>query len=112
MADELKPCPFCGGEARTVEGNELIGVVCTRCKAAMGHSIIWLAPDEDPGPCDGDEKCIEAWNTRHVETCEVEYRDSAWGGYTKHCGNCGADLGCDTRNKQNYCPNCGRRVTA
>ena len=42
--------------------------------------------------------------------CEVELRESGWGGYTRHCGNCGADLDCDTRNKQNYCPKCGKAV--
>lgn len=41
---------------------------------------------------------------------EIERRDNPWGGYTEHCGNCGADLGCDTRNVQNFCPNCGRKV--
>ena len=43
-------------------------------------------------------------------TCEVEVRESAWGGYTRHCGNCSADLDCDTRNRQNFCPNCGKAV--
>lgn len=49
-------------------------------------------------------------NSRAERTCEVEVRESAWGGYTRHCGNCGADLDCDTRNKQNYCPHCGAKV--
>lgn len=43
-------------------------------------------------------------------TCKVEVRESAWGGYTRHCGNCGADFDCDTRNRQNFCPNCGKRI--
>lgn len=43
--------------------------------------------------------------------CEIERRDNPWGGYTVHCGNCGADLDCDTRNSpQKFCPKCGRRV--
>jgi hypothetical protein len=43
-------------------------------------------------------------------TCGAEVRESAWGGYTRHCGNCGADLDCDTRNKQRFCPSCGKRI--
>lgn len=44
------------------------------------------------------------------EECHIERRQSAWGGFTEHCSECGADLGCDTRNTQHYCPNCGRKV--
>lgn len=40
-------------------------------------------------------------------TCHVEQRQNPWGGFTEHCGVCGADLGCDTRNTQNFCPRCG-----
>ena len=43
-------------------------------------------------------------------TCNVEWRENGWGTRTRHCGKCGADLDCDTRNRQNYCPNCGRKV--
>ena len=42
--------------------------------------------------------------------CEIEERRDGWGVTTRHCGNCGADLDCDTRNRQNYCPNCGLRL--
>ena len=42
--------------------------------------------------------------------CKVEWRENGWGTRTRHCGEGGADLDCDTRNRQNYCPNCGRKV--
>ena len=42
--------------------------------------------------------------------CEIEERRDGWGVITRHCGNCGADLDCDTRNRQNYCPSCGLRL--
>jgi len=43
--------------------------------------------------------------------CEIEWRNNAGGGFTVHCGNCGADLDCDTRNSpQSYCPRCGWKV--
>lgn len=56
------------------------------------------------------EQAIEA--TLGRGECRIERRQSAWGGFTEHCSECGADLGCDTRNTQHYCPNCGRKVRA
>ena len=33
---ELKPCPFCGGQARRYEGNhDGFGVCCTKCSAKV-----------------------------------------------------------------------------
>lgn len=62
---EIKPCPFCGGEAE-LERNaiEIIGlgdwanssfVSCTQCGAAMFSF-------------DGIESPVEAWNRRANET--------------------------------------------
>ena len=53
MTEELKPCPFCGGEAKTSHDN---WVGCTKCDAGMdlGHFVV-------------DGKATEAtrlWNTR------------------------------------------------
>ena len=66
-AEELKPCPFCGGEAEldTRQGymtykNEMdnrIAVYCTRCPADMG---ICMKDVEDITP----EMVIDLWNTR------------------------------------------------
>ena len=58
----------------------------------------------------GMQAIADELNALADRTCKIEVRESAWGGYTRHCGNCGADLDCDTRNRQNYCPNCGARV--
>lgn len=96
---ELKPCPFCGGEANTQIFDKVLNVGCPHCDIRTRFVLH-----------DELDAAINAWNTRHVETCKVELRESGWGGYTRHCGACGADLDCDTRNKQNYCPSCGRRV--
>lgn len=74
------------------------------------HSCI-LGSHPDTVSVATDEE-LQDWVTYVPErTCRIEVRDSAWGGFTRHCGNCGADLDCDTRNRQNYCPNCGARVT-
>jgi Lar family restriction alleviation protein len=36
MPNELKPCPFCGGEARRYYGNyDMHGIVCKKCSAKV-----------------------------------------------------------------------------
>lgn len=101
---ELKPCPFCGGEA------ELTGfdapeywVWCPNCKAST-----------DAHTCKGG--AIEAWNTRAERTCRMTDRGE--------CSECGAyivrawtevhDFNGDMKRidlrSHNYCPNCGARV--
>ena len=54
------------------------------------------------------EQAIAA--TLGAGTCKVEWRENGWGTRTRHCGKCGADLDCDTRNRQNYCPSCGAKI--
>jgi Lar family restriction alleviation protein len=96
---ELKPCPFCGGEAsKRLFYKGKYRVHCNVCDAHSGDV------------CDTEAEAAESWNTRAEKTCHVEYHTDGWGATTRHCGNCGADLDCDTRNKQNYCPVCGARL--
>ncbi len=56
---ELKPCPFCGGEARRYNGNiDSYGVVCNKCGAKVyGYA--------------SKASATKAWNTRTKES-EVE----------------------------------------
>lgn len=58
---ELKPCPFCGGEARLHHGangiNQTSFVMCDRCRVRNeGTEISTLYSS--------DEKAIDAWNRR------------------------------------------------
>lgn len=60
MADELKPCPFCGGEAEIVDiGYEesIIGVGCSKCP-------VILAEYSDYKPFKNEVEAIEVWNKR------------------------------------------------
>ena len=59
MEDRLKPCPFCGGEARTRDLSIKIPydgiahfVECCQCDVRSGISF------------DGEQGAIETWNTR------------------------------------------------
>lgn len=111
---DLKPCPFCGGEAFVNEDPTNNGGK-PHISGNVGLGRLWSVEcDEcgaDGGYWQGSDIAIKAWNTRAERTCHIETRQSACGGYTDHCSECGADLGCDTRNTQHYCPNCGARVT-
>ena len=101
---ELKPCPFCGGKGVLVRIDHKYYVTCDTCTCRTASGYIGFRYYGD-----AEAEAIAAWNTRAERTCEVELRENAWGSVTRHCGNCGADLDCDTRNKQNYCPNCGAK---
>lgn len=100
---ELKPCPFCGGEAELTgfEAPEF-WVWCPNCKAST-----------DAHTCKGG--AIEAWNTRAERTC---HRVDVNGyGFRFECSACGYVAivhNCEIRLDElpNYCPNCGRKVVS
>lgn len=50
MSDKLKPCPFCGAEARLV-GHYPYSITCCNCRAT---TVICNTPDD----------AIDAWNNR------------------------------------------------
>ena len=53
--NELKPCPFCGGEAQYIDEVELnyCYVFCKNCFAQTGQYVL-----------DAEDKAITAWNKR------------------------------------------------
>lgn len=53
MSEDLKPCPFCGGEARLVKRDGASLVYCTKCERGTGL-------------CRGDA-AVTMWNTRPAE---------------------------------------------
>ena len=61
---ELKPCPFCGGEARLFV-NDGVRVLCAKCRASSKILV-----DSECYKTSAVEKVIEAWN-RRVNNDEV-----------------------------------------
>lgn len=102
---ELKPCPFCGGEAEIVSNRF---VKCKDCR-----SRTWtLFPTLD--------ESIKAWNTRAERTCNPYVKAFKIGEnfveYQAIC-DCGYPVGVDgTPNLEdfehieNYCGGCGAKV--
>lgn len=75
MTDNLKPCPFCGGEAAFREyGNGHKGtgeftacyeIGCAKCKIYFRFDSVFRLKNGQPiFETNGYDKCIEAWNRR------------------------------------------------
>ena len=76
---ELKPCPFCGGEAtlRYEPSPGVYYVHCDTCGSETGNTGLYRKED----------KAIDAWNTRNKEA--VNCIDCTWFRNTSdHCGYC------------------------
>ena len=54
MTEELKRCPFCGGEAKCIEFYGLYHVICCDCHIAGKD-------------CPRRESAVSAWNKRPIE---------------------------------------------
>lgn len=114
---ELKPCPFCGGEAETSRGlhnYDMWGIWCPECKIAV--SALYSS----------EQDAVAAWNRRAERTCRVEVErrklSQTQTAVVKTCSGCGFEFGVEKENTlpfevtlnavvpPNYCPNCGARV--
>lgn len=56
---ELKPCPFCGGEAKVTVGNFWAWVKCTECQTATKPFEI-----ENGNKEKAMQEAVELWNRR------------------------------------------------
>lgn len=59
--NDLKPCPFCGGEAKLRYSMPYNAVFCKKCKS-WGKTVIDTYEQGD-----GKKEAIEAWNRRAKE---------------------------------------------
>ena len=99
MAD-LKPCPFCGGEAEICHVRD----ICQNPQDWYWARCLSCRTSGKQHPTEAE--AVEAWNTRYVETCE---NVASSPGVKFRCSKCSWISG---EPNFNYCPNCGRRVTA
>lgn len=120
MGDDLKPCPFCGGEATGYEwsdGDEMDegephaqDAYCAvavdhrdDCLLKVGEFNMWIATTE--------EEASRIWNTRGERTCHMERRPGTFDrsiGYLI-CSYC--RCGFDYTEQPSACMNCGAKVT-
>ena len=104
---ELKPCPFCGGEAETHE----VGF-------PYHYWDVWCDGECFDHFCEKptEAEAIEAWNTRAEQTCKVEgdyWHDHGGDGYDtyEYVLSCGHKVEwLDDDEEPKYCPRCGARV--
>ena len=113
--DELKPCPFCGGEAmpvKQIEGRYAIARYSVSCNGC-GLVAFYEATEAE---------AIAAWNTRTATTdaefARAVHDGNLWRRVNGHirCRNCGLNIesvialdGCN-EHAIKHCPNCGHKV--
>ena len=69
---DLKPCPFCGGEALLDHDYEGMGASYVRCKKCGLESIRFIKSFE----CASDDRAVKFWNMRADADC-IRYMDAA-----------------------------------
>lgn len=99
MSDELKPCPFCGGEAGWVSGS----IHCSSCGVSMRGTF---------GPAAETNK---RWNARVERTCRMNhvllYDEEGVEGI--ECDECGwEDIHSWDEPMPERCPGCKAKVVA
>lgn len=106
MSEELKPCPFCGGDARII-AKPYEPKVCVGCDddTCLGFSGLgWLY--------DSEKEATEDWNRRAERTCRMEYNER-WSHdeyYPTECYNCSECGHMTYDGVPTFCPNCGAKV--
>lgn len=104
MSEELRPCPFCGGEAAIYEP---LATSFWFVRCSDGDTCSTCGPDRETRSA-----AIEAWNTRAEKKCRM-VRKPTIDPYTDRavCSGCGKSVPVSVGERMpNYCPNCGAKV--
>lgn len=112
MSDELKPCPFCGGEARAFRCEES-GTFDVQCQQCGAIPFIGSRTSERKTMAD----VISAWNARAERTCHAVLKsepcylpdDPPEFDEFYECSECGEVF---PYGPEGYCPRCGAKVAA
>lgn len=101
MSNELKQCPFCGGEAEYRAAKY--------ARTPFKHSVVCLECFASVPPKDSKHEAINAWNTRAERTCHLEripYEPGEYEGMRcSVCKTVDLEMGVGP-----YCPGCGAKV--
>lgn len=121
---ELKPCPFCGGEAEKMTSSDgFTSIGCLKCNPLFGIMVQRTTEAEaiaawnsrEKPPCDGGycPLCSAAERTCHWE---LEHSGTLYDKW--RCSKCGylfVEPRCDqgyTDLDPNFCPKCGAKVVS
>lgn len=101
--EELKPCPFCGGEAETHETTDGWIVACSSDQNVLdGFTHMAHAYGGT------EAKAIAEWNTRAERTCTFKpfKNQTSEDVFEGVCSVCSSYM----HSEMLYCPNCGSKV--
>lgn len=113
MAETLKPCPFCGGEADVhyfAHDDSECTVMCSNpnCRASVSAKSCGSMTTA----CNRARKL---WNRRAERTCRVESSHEVEGdgcyAHFEYELTCGHEIAWGDQLPPSYCPECGRRVS-
>lgn len=103
---QLKPCPFCGGEAKLVTKNHVGGLISVyaTCKNCFSKTKEMIAAADY---CANDE-ITKIWNRRAGVAPNKAKWEICCDGYYPYCSNCRKEP--QGREMTRYCPNCGAEM--